>query len=159
MAMDQDIRDLKDMHQLVQEYLQIAKPLFLYLPWLEKMQGTMPSTTYNGSDIVQHSISFPVYDSTLMRFIKEASRNPLMDRNYHYIFTRHNIRTVAQERKAIERATLKEWNVLRGILSKYVLGGMTKGSLWSQAISDNIFYLTIKQMKYVLEYWDKPIGP
>jgi hypothetical protein len=157
MAMEQNLRDMKDTHQLVQEYLHLAKPLFLYLPWLEKTQGTMPSSTYSEGEIVQHSISFPVYDSTLMRFVKEASRNPLMDKNYRYIFTRLGIRTIADERRAIEKATLKEWNVLRGILSKYVLGGMTKGTLWSQAITENIFYLTVKQMKYVLEYWDKPI--
>jgi hypothetical protein len=156
-TMDKGFRDLKDTHQLVQEYLQIAKPLFLYLPWLEKMQGAKPSSTYSGSEIADHSISFPVYDSTLMRFVREASRNPLMDKNYRYIFTRHGIRTVLDERRVIEKATLKDWNILRGILSKYVLGGMTKGTLWSQAITDNIFYLTIKQMKYVLEYWDKPI--
>jgi hypothetical protein len=157
MAMEQNLRDMKDTHQLVQEYLQMAKPLFHYLPWLEKTQGSKPSSTYTDSEIVQHSISFPVYDSTLMRFVREASRNPLMDKNYRYVFTRLGIRTISDERRAIERATLKEWNVLRGILSKYVLGGMTKGTLWSQAITENIFYLTIKQMKYVLEYWDKPI--
>jgi hypothetical protein len=155
--MEQDLRDLKDTHQLVQEYMQTAKPLFRYLPWLESIQGKKTSSTYSGGEIAKHSITFPVYDATLMRFVKEASKSPLMDRNYQYVYSRNNIRTSEQERKAIERATLKDWNTLRGILSKYVLGGMTKGTLWSLAISENIFYLTLKQMKYVLEYWDKPL--
>ena len=47
--------------------------------------------------------------------------------------------------------------MLRGILSKYVLGGRTKAFLWSEAASEGIFALVLDQMKMIIEYWDKPI--
>ena len=47
--------------------------------------------------------------------------------------------------------------MLRGILSKYVLGGRTKGYLWSQGLQENIYYLVLKQMQKIIEYWDKSI--
>jgi hypothetical protein len=147
----------KDKHRLVQEYTLIVKPLFRYLPWLESASGKNVSSPFEGQGIVQNSITFPVYDSMLMRFIKECSRSSLMDKNYRYVYTRNRIKTNQDERRMIERATLKEWDILRGILSYYVLGGMTKGSLWEKGISSNVLYLVLKQMKYVLEYWDKPV--
>ena len=55
----------------------------------------------------------------------------------------------------IQKAGWKEWDILRGILSKYVLGGRTKGNLWSEAVSEQIFYLVIRQMQEIIEFWDK----
>lgn len=150
-------QDLEYRQQLVQDYMKMAGPLFRYLTWLESSAGASLSSTYAGQDITEHSMAFPVYDGTLMSFVREASKNPLMDRNYHYIYTRNHIKTPADERRMIEKATLKEWGILEGILSKYVLGGMTKSTLWTQGVEERIFYLTIKKMKYILEYWDKPI--
>ena len=34
---------------------------------------------------------------------------------------------------------------------------MTKGTLWSQAVEENIFYLVLKQMQKIIEYWDRPL--
>jgi len=78
-----------------------------------------------------------------------------MDRNYAYIYTRHRICTHQDERNMIQKAGWKEWDILRGILSKYVLGGRTKGNLWSEAVSEQIFYLVIRQMQEIIEFWDK----
>ena len=100
-------------------------------------------------------MSFPVYDGTLLRFVKEASRTKLMDKNYRYVYTRNHIRTPEDERRVIRAAELKDWDILRGILSRYVLGGMTKASLWSQAVQEDIFYLVLSKMKEIIEYWDK----
>jgi hypothetical protein len=61
------------------------------------------------------------------------------------------------ERRAIENASLKEWDILCGILSKYVLGGQTKGTLWSEAVQERIFYLVIQKMCEIIEFWDKPM--
>lgn len=143
--------------RLVQEYRQTVTPLLRYLPWFEEKKGQPGSSMYHGDDFTEHSMSFPVYDSTLLSFVREASRTSLMDRNYRYVYTRNRIRTPEDERRAIAAADLREWDILCGILSKYVLGGMTKGRLWSQAVQENIFYLVLSKMKEIIEFWDKPL--
>lgn len=143
--------------QLITEYKQEVWPLLRYLPWLEKSAGSTVSTTYNGQDIGEHSVSFPVYDGTLLSFVKEASRTGLMEKNYPYIYTRNGIRTHEDERRVINATEWKDWDTLKGILSKYVLGGQTKATLWNEAVEQKIFYLVLKRMKEIIEYWDKPI--
>ena len=142
--------------QLIAEYKQALEPFLKYLPWLEKNAGQTGSTLYEGSDSAAGTMHFPVYDSTLMSFVREMSKSPLMDRNYSYIYTRNRIKTHEDEKRYIASAELNDWGILRGILSKYVLGGMTKGILWSQGVQENIFYLVLKQMQKLIEYWDKP---
>lgn len=143
--------------QLVAEYKETIMPLLRYLPWLEKSAGSNVSSTYQGDGLEQHSLSFPVYDGTLMNFIREAQKTSLMERNYRYVYTRHRITTHDEERKLIGRCNIEDWDILRGILSKYVLGGMTRGTLWSEAVQENIFYFVLLRMKEIIEYWDKPI--
>lgn len=153
--MEQDVRYYK---QQLDEYKKTLMPLLRYLPWLEKSAGTSVSQTYQGTDETAQVMRFPVYDGTLMSFVKELAKTPFMDRNYRYIYTRNNIRTHDDERRVIERATIKEWNMLCGILSKYVLGGQTKALLWNEAVQERLFYLVILKMKDIVEYWDRPIG-
>ena len=118
--------------QLLESYKQAVRPLLPYLPWLEQSAGKRASSIYSGQDIGVNSVSFPVY-----------------------VYTRHRIRTHQEERDIIQKAGWKEWDILRGILSKYVLGGRTKGNLWSEAVSEQIFYLVLKQMQEIIEFWDK----
>ncbi|MDE6167377.1 MAG: hypothetical protein K2G28_02845 [Acetatifactor sp.] len=141
--------------QLVQEYKQAVVPLLRYLPWLEANRGKPGNTYYEGPESTEHSMKFPVYDSTLLSFVREASRSSLMDRNYSYIYTRNRIKTHEDERRIIGKAELKDWELLRGILSKYVLGGYTKGTLWSQGVQENIFCMVLGRMQKIIEHWDK----
>lgn len=145
--------------QLVQEYKQMLVPLLNYLPWLVKNAGQPGSTAYRGDEYSEQSasFSFPVYDSTLMSFIKEASKSPLMEKNYSYTYTRNRIKTHDDERRMIQDADIKDWDILRGILSKYVLGGRTKAVLWSEAVRENIFALVLDKMRKIIEFWDKPM--
>lgn len=145
--------------QLVREYKQMVTPLLVYLPWLVKNAGQSGSTAYHGDEYSEQSssFSFPVYDATLMKFIKEASRSALMEKNYSYTYTRNRIQTHDDERRLIQAAELKDWDILRGILSKYVLGGRTKALLWSEAVRENIFALVLEKMRKIIEYWDKPM--
>ena len=143
--------------QLIEEYKQTILPLLRYLPWFEQNAGKSVSTVYSGQDIAANSVSFPVYDGTVMNFVREASKSSLMDKNYAYVYTRNRIRNHEDERKLIAKAGWKEWNLLCGILSKYVLGGRTKGTLWNEAVKEDIFYLVLKQMKEIVEFWDKPL--
>ena len=150
-------QDLEYRQQLLQEYKQMVMPLLRYLPWFEQNRGQMGSTLYQGAEATEHSMAFPVYDATLMNFVREASKSKLMERNYRYVYTRNRINSHADERKIIASAGLKEWDILRGILSKYVLGGMTKATLWSEGVRENIFCLVLSKMKEIIEYWDKPL--
>ena len=152
--MDQD-REFRQ--QLIEEYKQSVTPLLRYLPWLEQNAGRTVSTIYGGQDIAEHSVSFPVYDGTVMNFVREAANSSLMDRNYAYVYTRNHINNHDDERRVITAATWREWNVLKGILSKYVLGGRSKGKLWNEAVEEQIFYLVLKQMKEIIEFWDRPM--
>lgn len=61
----------------------------------------------------------------------------------------------SDERNMIQKAGWKEWDILRGILSKYVLGGRTKGNLWSVKRYRSRFSLpVIRQMQEIIEFWD-----
>ncbi len=150
-------RNMEYRQQLVQEYEQTVTPFLRYLPWFEKNAGGTGSTLYEGQNASEGTMRFPVYDSTLMSFVREMSKSSLMDRNYSYVYSRNRIKTHEDERKRIASAGLEDWGILRGILSRYVLGGMTKGALWSEAVKEDIFYLTLKQMQKIIEFWDKPL--
>ena len=92
--------------QLLESYKQAVRPLLPYLPWLEQSAGKKASSLYSGQDIGVNSVSFPVYDGTLLNFVREAGKSPLMDRNYAYIYTRHRIRTHQDERNMILRVSV-----------------------------------------------------
>ena len=95
--------------QVVNEYRADVEKLARYLPWLESKNGMKVQQSYSGSGIEQHSIAFPVYDGTLMNFVKEAQRTKLMDRNYRYIYSRNRIRVLEDELQAIKRSISGRW--------------------------------------------------
>ena len=103
------------------------------------------------------TMSFPIFDGTLLSFIKEAGNTSFMDKNYVYVYSRLGLKTPEDEKKVIESATIQEWNVLCGILTRYVQGGMTQSYLWRQGMTESIFYLVLLKMKEIVEYWDKPL--
>lgn len=150
-------QDLEFRQQQVNEYKAVVLPLLRYIPWLESKAGTNVGGYYHDPENTEHSIGIPVYEGTLMNFVKEAGNSTLMDRNYAYVYTRNRIVTHEDERNAIERAELKDWSVLCGILTKYVMGGRTKATLWTEGVQENIYLLVLKRMQTIIEYWDKPI--
>lgn len=143
--------------KLIEHRADVEK-LLRYLPWLESHVSTEVSQVYSGNGLESSSISFPVYDSTLLNFVNEAKNTGLMDENYVYAYSRNFIRTFDDEREAIERATIKDCEILPAALSKYVLGGMTKGRLWSEAVTSGIWVLVLRKMKKLLEIWDSPLA-
>lgn len=151
--------DIAYRQQVVNTYKPDVERLIRYLPWLEEKAeaGGDVEQTFGENGIRENSIMFPVYDSTLMSFIKDVQRTGLVDRNYPYIYSQYRIRTVRDELNAISKADIKEMNVLKGILSKYILGGMTKGRLWTEAVTNRIFLNVILKMKENIEFWDKPM--
>lgn len=149
-------QDTESRQQMLEGYRETLRPFLRYLQWFESNAGKAGGSWRKEQGAGGRSIGIPVYDATLLNFVKEASASPLMDRNYPYTYSRGRIRDHEDERKAIAAADLKDWDVLRGILSKYVLGGMTKSTLWIQGMQENIFLLVLKKMKEILEHWDKP---
>lgn len=143
--------------QVVNEYRADVEKLARYLPWLESKKGASVQQSYSGSGVEKNSISFPVYDSTLLAFVKEAQRTKLMDRNYRYVYSRCRIRVPEDEFRAIKRSTIKEMDVLKAILSRYVMEGMTKGRKWPEAVENGVFLAVITKMKENLDFWDHPV--
>lgn len=150
-------QDMEYRQQLAQEYKKQVLPLLKYIPWLENNAGQRSRSFYQGPEFTEHSMSIPVYDGTLMNFVREALNSGLMDRNYRYVYTRNRLRTHNDERRVIAAADMRNWDILKGILSKYVLGGQTKSVLWSQGVQENIFLLVLQKMQQLIEYWDKPV--
>lgn len=144
--------------KIIDEYKRAVLPLLFYLPWLEQNADKTVCTVYNGEDRGEHFMPFPVYDGNLMTFVREASESCLMYQDYRYIYTRRNIKNHEDERRLIAEADWRDWDLLKGIFSKYVLGGRTRGVLWNEAVKEQIFYLVLKRMKEIVEFWDKPLG-
>jgi hypothetical protein len=141
------------LRQVMTENKAKMEPLLRYLPWLKDATDRSSVTTYNSDGLGETSVPFPVYDSTLMAFIRTAQGSGLMDRNYPYVYTRKGLKTHDDERKLIENADWRSWNDVMGILSKYVLGGQTRSTLWSEGVSERIFYLTVQKLKDIIDYW------
>ena len=60
--------DIAYRQQIVNEYKTDIERVIRYLPWLEEKAGQNVSEAFEGSGIKESSITFPVYDSTLMSF-------------------------------------------------------------------------------------------
>lgn len=142
--------------ELIKKYRRAVGNIFRYLPWLEEKSGNNMVRHYQGNNMPKKSIVIPVYDSTLLGFVKDMNATGLMDRNYVYTFSRNRIRTEQDELGMISRAELKNIEVIFDIMAKYVLGGMTKAVLWPKGVENGVFYSGVKRLKEILEVWDGP---
>lgn len=151
--MSTENEEIEYRRRVVGEYRPDVERLIRYLPWLEEKAGRNVAEQFEGSGISEHSIPFPVYDSTLLGFVKEVQRTKLLDRNYVYVYSRNKIKTVEDELKAISQADITQMDILKGILSKYIMGGMTKGRMWTDAVQNRIFLNIVQKMKENLDFW------
>lgn len=124
--------------QIVEEYRSDVELLLKYLPWLSKKSGKDVSSMYTG-DAEKPVIPIPVYDTTLLAFIKDVEKTKFIDRNYQYIYSRNNIRTHEDEIRLMENAKITDLKFIKGCLSKYVLGGRTRSVLWSEGVDAGIY--------------------
>lgn len=124
--------------QIVEEYRDDVVKLIKYLPWLSKKSGKDVSSMYTG-DEEKPLIPIPVFDSTLLAFIKDAEKTKFVDKNYPYVYTRNNIKTHEDEIKLMESAKITDLKIIKAVLSKYVLGGKTKATLWSEGVDSGVF--------------------
>ena len=123
---------------LTEKYSGDILKLSKYIQYFENKKGDDVASKYNGEQ-GESNLKFPVYDSTLLAFTREAARTSLMDPNYIYKYRQYRISTEADEKKAIKNAKLKDIDLLRGILSRYVLEGGYKGGRWIEATERWVF--------------------
>ena len=93
----------------------------------------------------------PVYDSTLLSFIKEIRTTDFLNRNYVYTFSRYRIKTARDELRVIDACSLQEVSVLGDILSKYVLRGDVKGAVWSEGVANGVYLALLLKLKDLME--------
>jgi len=140
--------------EIVDYYKEDAIKLFRYLTWLESKSGKSAYSIYAGEGIAANSVPFPVYDGTLLNFVKEAEKTCFMDRNYVYVYSRNGLKSSRDELRLIQKATIRDMDKLAGILSHYIMGGRTKASRWSEGVSNGIYLAMLNKMKELIEYWD-----
>ena len=68
------------------------------------------------------------------------------------------LRTVQDEKRWIASAQLKNIEDVFAIMAKYVLGGMTRGNLWTDAIENGIFLEALLKIRELLEVHDRPLA-
>lgn len=122
--------------------------LIAYLPWLEEKSGkTKVMNNYTGDGLTEKTISFPVFDSNLLRFVKEAESTSFIDRNYVYVISRNRLRTPQDEKDFIRRQSMLQIDSIAGILSKYIIEGRSKARMWSIAMDEGIFLEVVSKFK------------
>ena len=132
-------------------YQEDVAKLMKYLSWLQSKSGTVASGLYSGEGIDKTSMAVPVYDSTLLNFIREIKTTDFLNRNYVYTYSRYRIKTAADELRVIEACSLLDITVLGDILSKYVIRGDIKGAVWSEGVQNGVFLAVLLKMKELME--------
>ena len=141
--------DLDNRRKIIEQYKPDVQLLIRYIPWLEQEKDEQVVKEYGREE--ETVLTFPVYDSTLLALVKTAQKTCFMNRNYRYIYTRYGIHSVAKEIELIEHATLREMDLLGGILSRYVMSGMTKGSVWPEAVQNGVFLALFKKLQELVD--------
>lgn len=137
--------------EIIALYQEDARKLLQFENWLKKSSGTETSDIYSGEGIAETSMSVPVYDATLLNFIKTAKTTQFMNRNYVYTFSQHSLRTAKDELRIIESCSLQEIKVLGDILSKYCYKGDVKGACWSEGVKNGVYIALLEKLKKLLE--------
>lgn len=143
--------------EVISKYKSDVEVLSKYLNWLESKQGNKMYNSYNPDNKVDQTMQFPVYDSTLLAFVKTAKNTVFINKNYVYTYSRKRIKTADDELKVIANTQIMEMQVLGDILTKYILKGMTKGTVWSEGVMNGVLYAVVKQMKELIEFWTVPM--
>ncbi len=142
-------KEAKLKEEIAEEYREDLMKLLRYLPFLEQKGGKDVQDYYEGDG--EHTvIPVPVYDSTLLGFVKEARGTKFMNRNYPYAYRKWRIADPAAERAAMEKASLMDIDLFRGILSKYVLEGQRKSWVWTTAVEEKIFVTALRRLQELI---------
>ena len=136
---------------IVSRYRPELEKITPYLNWLKENTSNEVAQSYSNSDL--KSIPFPIYNSNLLAFVKAAQTTNLLDRNYVYVYSRNRLNSPKDELMFISDATIRNMDELAGILSRYVLEGMTKGSVWAEGVRNGVLYNVVKKMDELVRFW------
>ncbi len=136
---------------IVSRYRPEVDKLMPHLHWLKENAKHEVAQSYSNSDL--KSMPFPIYDSNLLAFVKAAQSTNLLDRNYVYVYTRNRLANAKDEISFIQSAEIKDMDDLAGILSKYILSGMTKGTVWAEGVYNGVLYMVVNKMDELLKMW------
>ena len=139
--------------KMITTYGRELEMLFSFIPYFSG--NNTFAKKYDGAQ-GKSNLDFPVFDSVLLDFVKKASKTKLMDRNYPYVYSRYHLRTHDDERKFIERSTIRDVDALRGLMSKYVLEGMHRGPAWAEGAREGIYLNVLLKFKEFMEFYGKP---
>lgn len=141
--------------EIIEYYTPDTLKLLDYLKWLEVNSGNVAESFYKGEGIENSSMPVPVYDSTLLNFIKTAKTTCYMNRNYIYTYSRERMKGAKDELHVIDLCTLQDMGVLGDILSQYVIKGETRGAVWSDGLRSGVYLALLQKMKELLEIHDR----
>ncbi len=142
--------------ELVTMYRPDVERIVAFLPWLEGKTSADVMQNYTGEN-GEVTLPFPVYGDIYLAFLETVGSTIFMNPNYRYIYSKYRIQDWHDELQLIRRADIMTMDILGGILSRYVLGGMTKAYLWTEAMDYQVFYHVVNRAKEIIEYWDVPI--
>lgn len=140
--------------EIISRYRKDTIKLLEYVTYFEKMKGQAVSNKYDREGLSEHSLTFPVYDSNVLHFVKDAENTVFMNRNYRYSYSRYRMKTAEDEKKVIENASIRQMDVIGDILSRYVMGGRTKGNLWSEGVKNGIYLAAITKAYELIHFWE-----
>lgn len=143
--------------QIVNEYRADLERLLRFYPFLEKKSGKDVQNFYEGDGSFK-VIPVPVYDSTLLAFVKEAKTTKFMNKFYPYTYTKHRMPTPADERAMINKCVLRDIDIIRGILSKYILEGQRKSYMWTQGVEERIYVTALEKMRALFAEYDSQMA-
>lgn len=143
--------------EMIEYYKDDAVKLLAFYGWLKSASGKDSSDIYKGEGLEESSMAVPVYDSTLLNFVKTAKGTRFMNRNYVYTYSRDFIKNTKDEYRLIENCTLQDIHVLGDILSRYILKGEVKGAVWSEGLKNGIYLAILSKCKELLEI-NKPLA-
>ena len=86
-------KDIEYRRTVMEGYKNEIEPLFWYVPWLESRYGKKVSNSFTCDNFSERTMTFPVYEGTLLRFVGDVQQTSLMDRNYRYLYNRYRIHT------------------------------------------------------------------
>ncbi len=152
MSMENDNNvNQNSVEDIVSRYRPELEKIVPYVRWLKDNSKNDVAQSYSNSDL--KSMPFPVYDSNLLAFVKACQTTNLLDRNYVYVYSRNHLNSAKDEIAYIQDATITDMDDLAGILSKYILGGMTKGTVWAEGVYNGVLCMVVEKMDELCKFW------
>ncbi len=142
--------------EMVDKYRPDVEKLAKYTDYLAQKAGGGVSSEYKPEG--GRTVNFPVYDSNLLRFVREADSTIFMDKNYPYVYSRNGIRTYQDELALIEKTDIMNMANIGGVLSHYIIGGRTKGRLWSMGVENGVYLAAITKAKKIIDFYTRDKG-